>query len=287
MEKLIGIIGGSGLSEIDGFEFIREEIVETPFGDPSSPILIGELEGQRIAFLARHGRSHFISPTAVNYRANIYAMKKLGVEQIIALSAVGSMKEEIRPKDFVIVDQLFDRTKNRVSTFFDHVGMAVHVSMADPFCKKLSASLFEACKKLEIPVHNGGTYVCIEGPQFSTRAESNIYRQWGVDVIGMTNIPESKLAREAEICFATVALATDYDVWHTAEDVSAGAVMEYMKENIKNVKILLKEIMKNLPDTSDCSCRSSLVGAIMTDEKVIPEKTFKDLKPIIGKYYKK
>jgi len=285
MENIIGIIGGSGLSEIEGLTQREEIIVETPFGKPSSPLIMGKLEGQKVAFLARHGQGHFISPSFVNYRANIFAMKKVGVDRIFSLSAVGSMKEEIKPKDFVIIDQLFDRTKGRASSFFDK-DIVAHVSFADPFCPNLRKLLFDSCKELDIPVHNGGTYLCIEGPQFSTRAESNIYRSWGIDVIGMTNIPESKLAREAEICYATVALATDYDVWREGEDVSADAVVETINANIKNVKLLLTKIMKNMVKTDDCSCKSALVGAIMTSKEKVTKEKLEQLAPIVKKYYK-
>jgi len=285
MDVRTGIIGGSGLTRIDGLKVIEERRVETPFGEPSSPILIGELHGARVAFLARHGRDHTIPPSAVNYRANIFAMKKIGVERIVSFSAVGSMREEVRPRDFVICDQLFDRTKARVSTFFDR-DLAAHVSFADPFCGRLRAKLVADCRSLSIPVHDGGTYVCIEGPQFSTRAESRIYRGWGVDVIGMTNIPESKLAREAEICYATVALATDYDVWHSSEDVTVEAVLANMHANVENVKRLLTKVLADLPATEGCPCRSALAGAIMTPWDKIPQARLDELEPLVGRYRK-
>lgn len=283
MAGMIGIIGGSGLTSIDGLNVVEERWLETPYGAPSSPVRIGEFEGVKVAFLARHGDGHFIPPTRVNYRANIFALKMAGVDRVLALSAVGSLREEIRPRDFVIVDQAVDRTRLRANTFFDR-DMAVHVSVADPYCGCLRESLSASCRSLNIPVHDKGTYVCIEGPQFSTRAESSLYRSWGMDVIGMTNIPECKLAREAELCFATVALATDYDVWHTAEDVSADAVVANMMANVENVKRLLAHTLKNLPHTDNCNCRRALQGAIMTKaERVSPERRAA-LAPLIGKY---
>lgn len=280
-----GIIGGSGLSEIEDLHVIEEREIATPFGQPSSPLTIGEIGGERVAFLSRHGRGHFIPPTAVNYRANLFAMKTLGVERILSFSAVGSLKEEIRPRDFVICDQLYDRTKQRASTFFDR-DIAAHVSFADPFCGRLREWLAASCRTLSIPVHDRGTYVCIEGPQFSTRAESRIYRGFGADVIGMTNIPESKLAREAEICYATVALATDYDVWHESGDVTVDGVLANMKANVANVKRLLVAVLRGLPDTAGCFCRSALAGAIMTAPELVSRRRREELAPLIGKYLK-
>lgn len=280
-----GVIGGSGLTRLDGLSILEERPVATPFGEPSAPLLIGEFAGEKVAFLARHGTHHTIPPSAVNYRANLFAMKSVGVERIVSFSAVGSMKEEIRPRDFVICDQLFDRTKGRAATFFDR-DLAAHVSFADPFCPRLRARLVSACRDLAIPVHDGGTYVCIEGPQFSTRAESRIYRSWGVDVIGMTNIPESKLAREAEICYATVALATDYDVWHASEDVTVEAVLANMHANVENVKRLLAAVLGALPDPAGCACGSALAGAIMTPPDRIPAARRAELAPLVRKYLK-
>ena len=284
MDKVqIGVIGGSGLYEIEGMTDVKEVKVSTPFGDPSDAIIVGTLSGKRVAFLPRHGRGHRIMPTEVNSRANIYALKSLGVEKIIAFSAVGSMKEEIKPRDMVIPDQLFDRTKTRVPTFYGN-GIVAHIQFADPYCDDMRKVLYESGKKLSIPMHYGGTYICIEGPQFSTRAESRIYRSWGVDVIGMTNLPESKLAREAEICFATVALATDYDVWHE-EDVSVETVVANVNANVQNSKNLIKETLLHL-DAGDrkCKCATSLKGSIMTDLKLIPAETRKKVELLIGKY---
>ena len=283
----IGVIGGSGLYEMEGLTNVKKVRMTTPFGKPSDDYLIGTLFGRRMAFLPRHGRGHRILPTDINYRANIYGMKKLGVERIISVSAVGSMKEEIRPGDIVIPEQFYDLTKHRRSTFFGN-GVVAHVGMADPVCGDLCRVLSEAGAKAGAMVHEGGTYICMEGPQFSTRAESLIYRQWGVDVIGMTNATEAKLAREAEICYSTIALATDYDCWHHSEEaVTVEAVLAVMKHNIETSKAMIKEAVRMLPKERTCACGTSLQYAIMTPEKLIPAKTKKDLAPIIGKYLKK
>ncbi len=281
----IGVIGGSGLYEIEELTHIEEIKVETPFGDPSDAFITGELEGVKMVFLPRHGRGHRYLPSEVPYRANIYGMKKLGVQRIISVSAVGSMKEEIVPGHIVIPDQFFDRTQGkRASTFFGN-GVTGHVQFADPVCSELSGVLFDAGQRAGATVHKGGTYICIEGPNFSTRAESMIYRSWGVDIIGMTNIPEARLAREAEICYGTVALATDYDCWHDGhDDVTVEAVLEIIRQNVATARDIIKQAVRALSAEPKCACGSSLQYAIMTDRTLIPEQTRKDLDPILGKY---
>jgi len=287
MEKIrIGVIGGTGLYDIKGLEDVKEVKPSTPFDEPSDNIITGILEGKRVAFLPRHARGHRIMPTELNNKANIYALKSLGVEWIIAFSAVGSMKEEIRPQDFLIPDQLFDRTKTRVPTFFGD-GIVAHISFADPYCPTLSKIIYDTGKNLGYRIHKGGTYLCIEGPAFSTRAESRIYRSWGVEVIGMTNLPEVKLAREAEICYATVALVTDYDVWHTIEEVSVETVIKNLKANALKAKALVKAVIPRIPDKRECPCATALANAIITQKDAIPEKRKKELKLLIGKYLKK
>ncbi len=287
-EKIsIGVIGGSGLYEMEGLTEVKTMKVATPFGNPSDDYIVGTLFRKRVAFLPRHGRGHRIMPSDINYRANIYGMKKLGVERIISVSAVGSMKEEIKPGDIVVPDQFFDHTKHRRSTFFGK-GVVAHVGMAEPVCAELSAILREAGAKAGVAVHAKGTYFCMEGPQFSTRAESLIYRAWNVDVIGMTNATEAKLAREAEICYSTIALATDYDCWHHSEEaVTVEAVLEVMRTNIETSKVMIRDAVKMLGQSRNCSCGEALRNTIMTPEKLIPAKTKKDLAPIIGKYLKK
>jgi len=283
----VGVIGGSGLYEMEGLMNVRTVRVATPFGRPSDEYRIGTLFGRRIAFLPRHGRGHRLMPTDINYRANIYGMKKLGVERIISVSAVGSMREDIRPGDIVIPHQFYDHTKHRRSTFFGN-GIVAHVGMADPVCGDLGSVLVEAGEKVGATVHRGGTYICMEGPQFSTQAESLTYRQWNVDVIGMTNATEAKLAREAEICYSTIALATDYDCWHHSEEaVTVEAVLAVMKHNIETSKAMIRQAVKMLPEVRTCGCGEALRNTIMTPEKLIPAKTRKDLAPIIGKYLKK
>lgn len=283
----IGVIGGSGLYEMEGLTNVRTARVTTPFGKPSDDYIIGTLHGKQVAFLPRHGRGHRIMPTDINYRANIYGMKKLGVERIISVSAVGSMKEEIKPGDIVIPDQFYDHTKHRRSTFFGN-GVVAHVGMAEPVCAGLCALLTEAGEKVGATVHRGGAYLCMEGPQFSTRAESMTYRTWNVDVIGMTNATEAKLAREAEICYSTIALATDYDCWHHSEEaVTVEAVLAVMKHNIETSKSMIRQAVLMISGARTCSCGESLRNAIMTPEKLVPAKVKKDLVPIIGKYMKK
>jgi 5'-methylthioadenosine phosphorylase len=283
-EKIVGVIGGSGLYEMEGLEDVQTISLTTPFGDPSDSFVVGRLEGVKIAFLPRHGKGHRISPSSLNFRANIYAMKLLGAQWIIGVSAVGSMKESIHPGDMVISNQFIDRTTGRPSTFFSD-GIVAHISFADPVCPVLGQILFQAGKEVGATVQKDGTYLCIEGPQFSTRAESRLYRTWGVDVIGMTNLPEAKLAREAEICYATIAFATDYDCWHQeAGDVSIGEVLRILAQSTKIAKSAIRNAVKHLPEKRECICATALKYALITGKKMIPEKTKKDLEPIIGKY---
>ncbi|PLX89761.1 MAG: S-methyl-5'-thioadenosine phosphorylase [Desulfuromonas sp.] len=285
---VIGVIGGSGLYEIEGLTDIAEKRIETPFGTPSDAFITGVLDGVRMVFLPRHGRGHRLLPSEVNYRANIYGMKTLGVDQIISVSAVGSMKEEIVPGHIVIPDQFFDRTQGkRDSTFFGN-GVVGHVQFADPICPAMAQRVHEAAKTVGATAHRGGTYICIEGPNFSTRAESNIYRSWGVDVIGMTNIPEARLAREAEICYATVALATDYDCWHDGhDDVSVEAVIAVIQQNVATARQIIRETVLDIAagkSTAACGCGEALKFAVMTDASLIPAETRSVLEPLIGKY---
>jgi 5'-methylthioadenosine phosphorylase len=281
----IGVIGGSGLYSMPGFTGQREVTVETPFGAPSDNYIVGQLEGQEVAFLARHGRGHRISPSELNFRANIYGMKALGVERIVSLSAVGSLKEEHRPLDFVIPDQFVDRTRGRISTFFGE-GLVAHVSFADPICSQLSVTVDEACKVVGVNVKKGGTYLCMEGPMFSTKAESNLYRSWGMDVIGMTNFQEAKLAREAEICYVTVAMVTDYDCWHSEHDaVEVTDIIRVLTENAANAARVVAEAVRMMPGERTCKCGSSLQHALITDKKLVPEAIIRKLEPIVGKYF--
>ncbi len=280
----LGVIGGSGLYSMPGFEAQQEVKLTTPFGDPSDPYVVGRLEGQRVAFLARHGRGHRISPSELNYRANIYGMKMLGVERIISLSAVGSLKEENKPLDFLIPDQFFDRTRGRVSTFFSD-GIVAHISFADPVCPQMAELAHQAAGDLGIPAKFGGTYLCMEGPAFSTRSESNVYRSWGMDVIGMTNLQEAKLAREAEICYVTVAMVTDYDCWHEEHDaVTVDEIIGNLKINADGACKLVRHLAKVLPEEKSCKCGSALKHAIITDRASIPERTKEKLELLIGKY---
>jgi len=284
MGDILGVIGGSGLYEMEGMRNVRTVTVRTPFGDPSDAITVGELGGKILAFLPRHGRGHRLSPSQINFRANVYAMKKIGANAILSISAVGSMKEGIRPGDIVVVDQFFDHTKFRPNTFFEG-GIAGHIAFADPVCPALSGIAFEAARKVVRRVHRGGTYLCMEGPAFSTRAESNIYRKWGVDVIGMTNLPEAKLAREAELCYAALALATDYDCWHeTEEDVNVEAILAILKRNVENSKKIVREAARRLPIPGGCGCGDALKYALITDRRKIPAATRKRLSLLIGKY---
>jgi len=281
----IGIIGGSGIYDIEGIKDVEIVAVETPFGSPSDKVITGILEGVRFAFIPRHGRGHKITPSELNSRANVYALKKLGVEQILSISAVGSLKEELKPRDFVIPDQLFDRTKNRACSFFGD-GIVVHAGIADPFCPDLSQIAYDTAKELGIPVHKGGTYVCMEGPQFSTRAESNVNRQLGFSIIGMTALPEAKLAREAEICYTTVALVTDYDVWKEDEEVSVEKILANLSANSENAKKFLKTILPKLERTISCKCPHALAMAIVTAKDAIPKKTLENVSLLVKKYIK-
>jgi len=281
----LGIIGGSGLYQMPGLSDAREVRVKTPFGDPSDAIVIGGLEGRRVAFLARHGRGHRLSPSDINYRANICAMKLLGVERIISVSAVGSLRDDLPPLDFLIPDQFFDRTRGRTATFFAKTGVVAHVTFDKPTCTHLSAHLENACARVGVKVHRGGTYVCMEGPQFSTLAESHTYRQLRFDVIGMTNLTEAKLAREAELCYGTIAMITDYDCWHPQHDaVSLSEVIGNLAKNTENVQRVIQAVVRELPETRTCKCGSALAHAIVTDRKAIPAAAKKLLAPIIGKY---
>jgi 5'-methylthioadenosine phosphorylase len=285
-EKVIGVIGGSGLYEMEGLEDVQTVSLKTPFGNPSDAYLVGRLEGVKVVFLPRHGKGHRIQPSSLNFRANIFGMKKLGVQWIIGVSAVGSMKESIHPGEMVVPNQFIDQTKGRPNTFFDD-GIVGHISFADPVCPTLSQILYEAGKEAGATVHKDGTYICIEGPQFSTRAESRLYRTWGVDIIGMTNLPEARLAREAEICYSTIAFATDYDCWHEAAgDVSIGDVLRILAESTKTAKSAIRQAIKHLPEKRECLCANALEYALITGKKFIPQKTKKDLEPIIGKYIK-
>jgi 5'-methylthioadenosine phosphorylase len=283
-EADIGIIGGSGLYSMPGLADTRELKLETPFGSPSDSYILGTLEGRRVAFLARHGRGHRILPTELNFRANIHGFKQLGVERILSISAVGSLKEEHRPLDFVIPDQFFDRTKQRVSTFFGD-GVVAHVAFADPVCAEVARVLDQACHSAGVSSKLGGTYVCMEGPQFSTKAESNVYRSWGMDVIGMTNLQEAKLAREAELCYATVAMVTDYDCWHPTHDsVTVEQVVANLLKNADNACKVVRQAVAAMPRTRGCNCGHALANAILTERDKIPPKTREKLKLIIGKY---
>jgi 5'-methylthioadenosine phosphorylase len=283
----IGIIGGSGLYQMPELKDIEEVKVETPYGDPSDAFILGTLEGVRVAFLPRHRRGHLFTPTNLPFRANIYGMKLLGVERILSASAVGSLQEQYAPLDMVIPDQFFDRTRARAheSTFFGE-GIVAHVTFAHPVCAELGDVLERACGTIEVKTHRGGTYLCMEGPAFSTKAESNVYRSWGMDVIGMTNLQEAKLAREAEICYATLALVTDYDCWHEAHDaVSVETVIEYLNKNVRNAQVIMREAVKELSNKPRaCQCGSALKNAIFTAPDLWPEETKKKLEAIIGKY---
>ena len=283
-KQIVGVIGGSGLYQIEGLEQVREVNVSTPFGKPSDTFIKGSLGGTELVFLPRHGKGHRWLPTEINFRANIFAMKKLGVERIISVSAVGSLQEKIAPGHVVVPDQFIDRTTQRPSTFFGN-GIVAHVSLADPFCKDISSKLARAASSAGATIHRTGTYLCMEGPQFSTRAESHLYRNWGADIIGMTNLQEAKLAREAEICFATLALATDYDCWNeSAGDVEIDHVLAVLQQNVELAKKTIRQVLKNLSASRSCGCASALRTAIITEKSKIPKKVRRDLRPIIGKY---
>ncbi|PYX21377.1 MAG: S-methyl-5'-thioadenosine phosphorylase [Acidobacteria bacterium] len=280
----IGIIGGSGLYSIPGLSDMREVKQDTPFGDPSDAYVLGTLAGHKVAFLARHGRGHRILPTELNFRANVYGFKQLGVERIVSISAVGSLKEEHKPLEFVIPDQFFDRTRHRVDTFFGN-GIVAHIAFADPVCPQLSQVVETACKKAGVTGKRGGTYLNMEGPQFSTKAESNIYRSWGMDVIGMTNLQEAKLAREAEICYVTVAMVTDYDCWHPHHDsVTVDQIVAVLVKNAENAAKVVRETIAAMPTGRSCKCGSALAHAILTDRDRIPATTRQKLGLILDKY---
>src|ERR1700742_1610626 len=285
MKPTIGIIGGSGLYSMPGFEAQEERKLDTPWGAPSDAYIVGKLEGKEVAFLARHGRGHRISPSELNFRANIYGMKSLGVERIISLSAVGSLKEEPQPLDFVLPDQFVDRTRGRVSTFFGE-GLVAHISFADPICPQLAGVVAAACTSAGVTTKRGGTYLCMEGPAFSTKAESNVYRSWGMDVIGMTNLQEAKLAREAELCYVTIAMVTDYDCWHEEHDaVTVDQIIANLMTNAENACKVVAAAVEHMPTERKCKCGSALAHAIITDRKLAPEATRRKLDWIVGKYF--
>jgi len=280
----IGIIGGSGLYHMPGFSDMREVRQQTPFGDPSDAYVLGTLEGHKVAFLARHARGHKLLPSELNFRANIYGFKQLGVERIISVSAVGSLKEEHKPLDFVVPDQFFDRTRHRIDTFFGE-GLVAHVGFGDPVCTETAGIVAAACGSVGVNVKKGGTYICMEGPQFSTKAESNVYRSWGADVIGMTNLQEAKLAREAEICYVTIAMVTDYDCWHPHHDaVTVEQIIAVLIKNAENAAKVVKAAVAGMPKIRSCKCGSALAHAILTERDNIPAATKEKLKLIVGKY---
>ncbi|HYX26334.1 MAG TPA: S-methyl-5'-thioadenosine phosphorylase [Thermoanaerobaculia bacterium] len=284
----IGVIGGSGLYQMEGMTVREERRIETPFGDPSDAYVIGELDGHQVAFLPRHGRGHRLLPTELNYRANVYGFKALGVEEIVSVSAVGSLKIEYKPTDIVVPDQFFDRTRHRVDTFFGN-GLVAHVSLAKPICPRLLGAAAESARTAGATVHQGGTYVCMEGPQFSTRAESETYRRHGFDIIGMTNLQEARLAREAEICYVSLSMVTDYDCWHeTEEAVSGEAVMEVIRQNVKMAQEVVRQMVRRIGEahSRDCLCAEALKYSLITERSMIPAATVKALQPIIGKYVK-
>ena len=284
-DAAIGVIGGSGLYELPGMTDVRWRRVRTPFGDPSDEYCVGRFGGRPVVFLPRHGRGHRLTPSELNFRANIWGLKSLGVEWVVSVSAVGSMRESIRPLDLVIPDQFFDFTKRRVSSFFGE-GIVAHVGMADPVCPHLASAVEKAARETGATVHRGGTYVCIEGPQFSTKAESRIFRTWGVDVIGMTNMPEAKLAREAELCYATLALATDYDVWHESHDaVTVEAVIQNLLRNVETAKDVLRRLIPGVQAPRTCPCPALLASAVITNPAAFPLATRRRLDLLLGKYF--
>jgi 5'-methylthioadenosine phosphorylase len=282
----IGIIGGSGLYSMPGFSDAHEVVQQTPFGDPSDAYILGTLDGRKVAFLARHARGHRLLPSELNFRANIFGFKQLGVERIVSISAVGSLKEEHKPLDFVVPDQFFDRTRHRVDTFFGD-GVVAHIGFGDPVCGEMAAVVGGACKTAGVTAKLGGTYVCMEGPQFSTKAESAVYRSWGADVIGMTNLQEAKLAREAEMCYVTIAMVTDYDCWHPHHDsVTVEQIVSVLVKNTENAAKVVKATVAAIPQTRGCKCGSALAHAILTDPAKIPVATREKLRLILGKYVK-
>jgi len=281
----IGIIGGSGLYSMPGFSNVHEVALNTPFGAPSDPYVLGDLEGRKVAFLARHGRGHRFMPTEINYRANIHGMKQLGVERILSLSAVGSLKEEHHPLDFVIPDQFIDRTRHRVDTFFGD-GLVAHVGFGDPICGETAGVALEACRRAGVNAKSGGAYLNMEGPQFSTKAESRLYRSWGLDVIGMTNLTEARLAREAELCYVTVAMVTDYDCWHEQHDaVTVDQIIGVLLKNAENACSVVREAVAAMPKTRSCKCGSALQNAIITQKSAVPAATLERLRLLVGKYF--
>ncbi|MDA2934299.1 S-methyl-5'-thioadenosine phosphorylase [Acidobacteria bacterium AH-259-D05] len=283
-EAEIGVIGGSGLYEVPELKDRSELQIDTPFGNPSEVYVVGTMGGKRVAFLARHGRSHRILPGELNFRANIYGFKKLGVRRILSASAVGSLKLEHKPMDFVLPDQFVDRTRGRVSTFFGE-GVVAHISFADPICSQLADQVETAAGNIDLPIKRGGTYLCMEGPAFSTRAESHLYRSWGMDLIGMTNLQEAQLAREAEICYVTIAMVTDYDCWHEEEEpVTVETLINYLAKNSQNAQRLILEILQVLPEAFACTCQHALENAILTPADSISEETREKLKLVIGRY---
>ncbi len=284
MKAGIGVIGGSGLYAMEGFEGGQEVRLDTPWGQPSDPYIVGRLGGAEVAFLARHGRGHRFLPSEINYRANIYGMKMLGVERILSLSAVGSLQEDLRPRDFLIPDQFFDRTMGRPSTFFGE-GLVAHVSFADPVCPQLAELVAGSCANTGVRAIRGGTYICMEGPAFSTRAESNVYRSWGMQVIGMTNLQEAKLAREAEICYVTIAMVTDYDCWHPEHDaVQVQDILSHLHANAQSAQRVVADAIRNMPAQRACKCGSALAHALLTDRKAVPETARRKLGLLVSKY---
>jgi 5'-methylthioadenosine phosphorylase len=285
LQAEIGIIGGSGLYSMPGFSDVHEVSLETPFGWPSDPFVLGTLAGRKIAFLSRHGRGHRLMPTEINYRANIHGLKQLGVERILSLSAVGSLKEEHHPLDFVVPDQFVDRTRHRVDTFFGD-GLVAHIGFGDPVCHELSTVAVDACRRAGVNVKAGGSYLNMEGPQFSTRAESNLYRSWGMDIIGMTNLTEARLAREAELCYVTVAMVTDYDCWHQEHDsVTVAQIIGVLLRNAEHACSVVREAVAAMPKTRGCKCGAALKNAIITQKDVVPPATLERLKLLVGKYF--
>jgi 5'-methylthioadenosine phosphorylase len=285
-QPTLAIIGGSGLYEMSGLEMAQEQVVSTPFGETSAPIVVGSLEGKRVAFLARHGIGHHISPSEINYQANIYALKSLGVERIVSISACGSLREDYAPGEIVIPDQIFDFTRGRKRSFFEG-GLVAHISVADPFCSSFSQDLFEAVLSTGVRTHNGGSMITIEGPRFSTRAESTAYRSWGMSVIGMTSCPEAFLAREAEMCYAVMAHVTDYDVWHVSEKpVTVDMVIDILNRNTQIAQQALRRLARDLKPERDCACKNALASALITNPKVIPVETRHRLGLLVDKYLK-
>ena len=282
----IGVIGGSGLYTMPGLQKVREVRITTPFGKPSDAYIVGILEGRRVAFLARHGRGHIISPSDLNFRANIYGFKMMGVERIISVSAVGSLREDFRPTDMALPTQFVDRTRGRISTFFGG-GLVAHIGFDTPVCPTVVDTLAEACAGQNVTFHKGGTYLCMEGPAFSTKAESNLYRSWGMDIIGMTSLQEAKLAREAEICYAVLAMVTDYDCWHAEHDAfTVTQVLDYLARNVENSQKIVRSAVHALPEARNCKCASALAHAILTDHKKVPAAARKKLALLVGKYLK-